>query len=80
MARVATTRPPVAAYGCPAANEDPLTLSRLRSTLPNGASRPSRSRQKVGLSQAASVARTVAAKAAPAGVEHSIDRALAKAF
>ncbi len=34
LARVATMRPPVAANGCPAASEEPVTLSFARSMLP----------------------------------------------
>ena len=37
----ATIRPPVAANGCPAASDEPLTLSFDRSIEPSGASRPS---------------------------------------
>ena len=59
----ATMRPPVAANGWPAANEEPLTLSLLRSIEPRGTSRPSRSLQNFSLSHAAKVARTVEAKA-----------------
>ena len=56
-------RPPVAANGWPAASDEPLTLSLVRSMAPSGASRPSRSRQNSSSSQAASVESTVAAKA-----------------
>ena len=48
-------RPPVAANGWPAASEPPLTLSLARSIEPSGSSRPSRSCEKTGSSQAASV-------------------------
>src|SRR6201999_305051 len=44
-ASVATMRPPVAANGCPAASDDPLTLSLDLSMLPSALSRPSRSLQ-----------------------------------
>jgi hypothetical protein len=42
--------PPVAPKGCPAASEEPVTLSRVRSIAPSGASRPRRSLQKIGSS------------------------------
>ena len=58
-----TIRPPVAANGWPAASEEPLTLSLARSIEPSGASRPSRSLQKIGSSQALSVASTCEANA-----------------
>lgn len=45
FANWATIRPPVAANGCPAASEEPLTLSRVRSMGPSAASRPSRCKQ-----------------------------------
>src|SRR5690606_20958627 len=45
LARLATIRPPVAAKGCPAASELPLTLSLLRSMAPSGASSPRRALQ-----------------------------------
>ena len=63
LARPATIRPPVAANGWPAASEPPLTLSLARSIEPSGSSRPSRSVQKTGSSQAFSVQSTCAAKA-----------------
>src|SRR5690606_39546853 len=40
LASVATIRPPVAANGCPAANEEPCTLSLSRSIAPSGPSSP----------------------------------------
>ena len=63
LASAATIRPPVAANGWPAASEPPLTFSFSRSTGPSGASRPSRSEQNTGSSQAASVQSTCAANA-----------------
>ncbi len=63
FAAEATIRPPVAANGWPAASEPPLTLILSRSIEPSAASRPSRSLQKTGSSQAFSVHRTWAANA-----------------
>src|SRR5207237_10008243 len=63
LASVATMRPPVAAKGCPAASEEPLTLRRSRSIGPSGLERPRRSFEYFGSSQALSVASTVDAKA-----------------
>src|SRR4051794_39850226 len=63
LASEATIRPPVAANGCPAASEEPLTLSLDRSIAPSGASRPSFPLQNAGSSQAFIVASTVEAKA-----------------
>ena len=63
FAIVPTMRPPVAANGCPAASEEPLTLRRLRSIGPSGFDNPSRSFEYFGSSQALSVASTVEAKA-----------------
>src|SRR5690606_4237098 len=59
----ATMRPPVAANGCPAARDEPFTLSRLRSIEPSGSSRPRRSVQNSSDSQAARVLSTVDANA-----------------
>ena len=47
LASWATIRPPVAANGCPAASDEPWTLSFERSIEPSGASRPSFSLQNV---------------------------------
>ena len=55
LASWATIRPPVAANGCPAASDEPLTLSFDRSIEPSGASRPSLPLQNAGSSQAFSV-------------------------
>src|SRR5690242_16385251 len=54
FASVAVIRPPVAANGCPAASDEPLTLSLSRSIEPSGASRPSLPLQNAGSSQALS--------------------------
>ena len=56
-------RVPVAANGWPMATLEPFTLSFARSMLPSGRSRPSRSLQYSGDSQALSVHSTCAAKA-----------------
>ena len=60
LASVATIRPPVAANGCPAASDEPLTLSLARSIVPSGAvqAQPARGRTPRS-SHAASVASTV---------------------
>ncbi|MNC69438.1 hypothetical protein D3C75_1201230 [compost metagenome] len=63
FARLATMRPPVAANGCPAASELPLTLSLLRSIEPSAVSSPRRVLQYSGSSQAFKVHSTCAAKA-----------------
>src|SRR3954464_15610146 len=63
FARLATIRPPVAANGCPAASDEPLTLSFDRSIGPSGASRPSLPLQNAASSHALSVASTVEANA-----------------
>src|SRR5690606_26410250 len=63
LASVPTIRPPVAANGCPAASDPPLTFSLLRSMLPSGSSRPSFSLAKPGSSHALSVASTWEANA-----------------
>ena len=63
FASEATIRPPVAANGCPAASEPPLTLSFARSIAPSGSSRPSFSRANTGSRHAFSVASTCAANA-----------------
>jgi hypothetical protein len=63
FARVATIRPPVAANGCPAASDEPLTFSFARSIGPRGASRPRVSLQYAGSSHALRVASTVEANA-----------------
>src|SRR5690606_18930215 len=63
FASVATMRAPVAANGWPIATLPPFTLSFERSIAPSGRSRPSRSRQNVSDSHAASVARVRAAEA-----------------
>ena len=52
----ATIRPPVAANGCPAASDEPLTFSFERSIEPSAASRPSLPLQYASSSQAFSVA------------------------
>ena len=56
-------RPPVAANGCAAASDEPMTLSKSWSIEPSGASRPSRSLQKTGSSHDFSVESTCEAKA-----------------
>src|SRR5947209_2112350 len=63
LASEATIRPPVAANGCPAASDEPLTFSFDRSIDPSGASRPSLSLQYAESSQAFIVASTVEANA-----------------
>ncbi|COV83600.1 Uncharacterised protein [Mycobacterium tuberculosis] len=63
MAVCAKIRPPVAAKGCPAANDDPLTLSLDRSIDPSAASRPSRRLQYSSDSHAARCASTTEANA-----------------
>ena len=55
--------PPVAANGCPAASEEPLTFSLARSMLPKAPSRPRRVRPNSSSSHAARVLSTVPAKA-----------------
>ena len=56
-------RPPVAANGCPAASDEPLTFSFVRSIEPSGVSSPSFSLAYSGDSQAARVASTCEANA-----------------
>src|SRR5271169_2560338 len=63
LASCATMRPPVAANGCPAAIDEPFTLSLDRSIEPSAASSPSRSLQYSSDSHAASVASTTDANA-----------------
>src|SRR5204862_2153684 len=63
FASEATMRPPVAANGCPAASEPPLTLSLSRSMEPSGLSSPRRSRQNSSDSHALSVVSTCEANA-----------------
>ncbi len=63
LARCSTMRLPLVPTGWPSEMAPPSTLSRSRSTVPNGRSRPSTSRQKSLSSHAARQASTCAAKA-----------------
>src|SRR5690606_9752321 len=63
LASEATIRAPVAANGWPAASDEPLTLSLLRSIEPSGASSPSLPLQYSSDSNAWSVASTTEANA-----------------